>query len=199
MHLTDVPIAPTMRARPHELLRRLLIAASLVASTSLLLLGCSAGDADQAADSGIDFGPANVPLPPGQWSATGTVLKGEEESNEPPGTVLKRPWTFKKTCNPACHTVFFRWTLYGPSVTNRVPHGRIYTADFPPVEVPCVYPGGSNYTRHAYGQSHDSYRVWWSADRKRVVALEHQTETGCYRTPGLPTVTRWSAIAARAH
>src|SRR6185437_8572914 len=111
---------------------RLAVAATLAALGGALLLGCSAGDSNR--DAGIDFGPANVPLPPGKWAATGTVLKGEKMSNEPPGTVLKRPWTFRKVCNPSCHRVFLRWTLYGPSITRLVPHGSFYTANFPPVE-----------------------------------------------------------------
>ncbi len=193
MYLPGAPIAPAMRVR-HREKPRLAAAASLAALSGFLLLGCSAGDPNR--DPGIDFGPANIPLPHGQWAAIGTVLKGEEMSNEPPGTVLKRPWTFKRVCDPSCHRVFLRWTLYGPSITRLVAHGRFYTANFPPVEVPCVYPRGSHYTHHRYGGSHDNYKLWWSADGKHVHAMERQTETGCYPTPGVPTLTRWSASRA---
>jgi hypothetical protein len=172
-----------------------------VVALSAFVLGCSAGSADlnSGADpgQGIDFGPANVPLPPGEWAATGIVQRGPEASNQPPGTMLKRPWSFRKRCDPACRILFLRWTLYGPSVTRLVAHGGFFTAKFPPVRVPCVYPRGSSYVRHPYGESHDSYRLWWSADGRRIDAVEHRVETGCYPTPEPPDLTRWTAVRAR--
>lgn len=171
-------------------------AAALAALSSILVLGCSTQGSDPAGPDVSNLGPANVPLPPGEWAATGIVQKGTPLSNQPPGTVLKRPWTFKKTCIPSCRRMFLRWTLYGPSVTRLVAHGGFFTAKFPPVEVPCTYPRGSSYTRHRFGQSHDSYRLRWSADGRRINAVEYRLETGCYPTPDPPDVTRWTAVRA---
>jgi hypothetical protein len=71
-----------MRACIETTPRRLVIATLLATVTSLSVLGCSAAVS----------GPANLPLPPGEWTATGTVLSGGSFINEPTGTVLKRPW-----------------------------------------------------------------------------------------------------------
>jgi len=143
------------------------------------------------------LGPANIPLPPGRWEATGTIVwvAPNVMTNQPPGTVLRRPWNFHSVCRGTCKLVFSRWTLYGPSVTPLVKHGRFFIAQFPPVEVPCAYPRGSSYPRHPFGQSHDRYKLWWSSDRTEIYAIERRIQTGCYRTPD-PDVTRWHAIRA---
>jgi hypothetical protein len=193
----DVPISPAMRARSQGTPKRLLLAATLVAVASLTASGCSAGVSVNSTGTSRHFGmgPPNKPLPPGEWEATGVVV-GERASysNEPVGTVLKRPWTFRKICNSSCHRVFFRQTLYGPSVTRLIPAGGgRYTAAFPPVTVPCYYTRDYPHARHPFGQSHDSYKLWWSANREKIRAVEHQTQTGCYRTEEPPSVTRWFA------
>jgi hypothetical protein len=141
------------------------------------------------------LGPANIPLPSGGWEATGRVVWVAPKvlTNEPPGAVLKRPWNFQKVCHRSCRIRFSRWTLYGPSVTWLVKHGHFFTAEFPPVTVPCAYPRDSSYPRHQYGQSHDRYRLWWSGDHTWIHAIEQRTETGCYRTVDPPDVTRWHA------
>jgi hypothetical protein len=64
------------------------------------------------------------------------------------------------------------------------------------VSVPCIYPEGSSYRRRNYGQSHDRYRLWWSADGTQIHAIEHRLQTGCYERPDPPDVTRWRARRA---
>ena len=155
-------------------------------------LGPGAGQA-----SGL--GPANIPLPSGGWKAIGVVVwvPPKTMSNQPRGTVLKRPWDFHRVCRDGdCKFMFSRWTLYGPSATWLVQHGRFFTARFPPVRVPCTYPQGSSYTRHPYGQSHDYYKLRWSSNRTRIGAIERRIQTGCYRRTDPPDITRWRATRA---
>ncbi len=106
-------------------------------------------------------GAPNIPLPPGQWTATGTVLKEVNIADEPAGTTLKRPWTFKTVCQSSCHTLFLRQTLYGPSETTLTAHDGIYTATFPPVTVPCATAPGSS-------GLYDSYTLQWSPNRQQT-------------------------------
>jgi hypothetical protein len=174
----------------------------LLGICGLTMTGCSAKlsvqsqDHSEQAQGHYGMGPPNRPLPPGQWEATGKVLVERVHwSNEPVGTVLKRPWTFNTVCEPACRKIFFRQTLYGPSETQLEPRGQVFTARFPPVRIPCYYPThGYSGIMRAYGQSHDVYRLWWSSDRTRIHALERQVQTGCYKTSDPPTWTRWLAI-----
>lgn len=188
---------------------RMVAAFVLAAAACLSLISRGRDGGDAAGDPGLpsssnphyskDLGPANIPLPSGGWDATGRVIWVPPKvlTNEPPGAVLRRPWSFRRVCVRSCRIVFSRWTLYGPSVTVLVMHGRAFTAKFPPVTVPCAYPRGSSYPRRRYGQSHDSYRLWWSHDHTQIHAIEHRTETGCYRTPDPPDVTRWRASRSR--
>ena len=131
------------------------------------------------------------PLPSGLWVATGTVLSAVNLAGEPVGTVLKRPWAFKTICTPSrCQTLFLRETLYGPSRTVLVGHHGYYTAEFPPVAVPCSGTG------RFLGRLHDSYTLRWSDNRQQLLAVQHQRgDGGC----GLPSsqTTRWTA--ARIH
>ena len=101
---------------------------------------------------------------------------------------------FQQVCHGACKVFFARETLYGPSVTLLLERGHAYTAKFPPVRVPCSYPRGSSYTPHPYGESHDSYRLWWSNHHTQLRAVEHRLATGCYPNPDPPDVTRWQAV-----
>lgn len=145
-----------------------------------------------------DRHPADPPHLEGDWAATGEVqwVDPDVNSTQPPGTILNRPWNFEEVCNGPCRIAFARGTLYGPSVTWLVPDGSGYTADFPPVQVPCAYPRGSAYDRQPYGYSHDQYRLWWSQDHTKLLAIEHRTQTGCYSTPERPDTTRWQAVRA---
>lgn len=153
----------------------------------------------QDARSTAGLGRQGIPFPAGRWEATGRVARVAPNvlTNQPPGTVLKRPWAFGRECHRTCKVVFSRLTLYGRSVTSLARHGRrFFTARFPPVRVPCSYPRGSSYHRRQYGQSHDSYELWWSSDRTRIHAVEHRLQTGCYSTTDPPDVTRWNATRA---
>jgi hypothetical protein len=113
----------------------------------------------------------DIPLPPGGWTATGTVREAVNSADEPAGTVLVRPWTFVKVCRTSCRTLFLRQTLYGPSETVLVAHDGFYAAVFPPVTVPCAhYPGEDAGT----AQSYDTYTLRWSANRQQILAAEQQ-------------------------
>ncbi len=130
----------------------------------------------------------DVRLPPGDWTATGTVRQAVNSADEPAGTVIVRPWTFKKVCSVSCHTLFLRQTLYGPSETVLVAHGGSYTAAFPPVTVPCAhYPGEDAGT----AQSYATYMLHWSADRQQLLAVERQSSISRYCS-GTQTTT-WVA------
>jgi len=147
---------------------------------------------DPHASATPDYGHFDSPLA-GRWSATGTVLSAVHLAGQPRGTVLKRPWAFKKVCKPTgCRTLFLRETLYGPSITTLVPHHGFYTAAFPPVAVPCTGPQGTTPGRP--GRLHDTYRLGWSTDHQRLLAIEHQIgppSRGC--GPRSTQTTRWSA------
>ncbi len=149
--------------------------------------------------NGAGLGLPSSPLPAGRWEATGRVVWVAPNvlTNQPPGTVLERPWAFSRECRRTCKIVFSRMTLYGRSVTSLTRHGRFFTAKFPPVRVPCSYPEGSSYPRRRYGQSHDSYKLRWSSDPTQIHAIERRRETGCYDTTDPPDVTRWHATRAR--
>jgi hypothetical protein len=86
--------------------------------------------------------------------------------------------------------VFSRSTLYGPSVTFLRRHGNEFTAVFPPVAVSCLGPHGV--TRNRPGRLHDRYRLWWSKDGRRLIAVEHQVAGGRCGLPGRAK-TRWTA------
>ena len=130
----------------------------------------------------------DVALPPGGWTATGTVLNAVNSADEPAGTRLVRPWTFPTICNPGCRARFLRQTLYGPSETVVVPHHGFYTATFPPLTVPCAhYPGENGGT----AQSYSTYTLRWSAKRQQILAVEHSSSTSA-NCPGSDT-TRWVA------
>jgi hypothetical protein len=130
----------------------------------------------------------DVRLPAGQWTASGTVLRSANSADEPAGTKLVRSWTFGKTCDPACRTIFLRQTLYGPSETIVTSRHGFYTAVFPPVTVPCAhYPGEDAGT----AQSYDTYTLRWSPDRQQIIAIEHQH--GVSQTCPDTQANRWVA------
>jgi len=153
------------------------------------VIGC--GSTGNLARPPITPGSVRMPdirMPPGEWTATGTVLRAVNSADEPVGTRLVRSWTFSRICDPRCQTVFLRQTLYGPSKTVVVAHHGLYTAAFPPVTVPCAhYPGEDAGT----AQSYDTYTLWWSHDRRQIIAREqnHSVSQNC---PGAQT-NRWVA------
>lgn len=164
--------------------------------------GSTAPDAPAAADpapvgdqTAAEPATTTLPLPSGGWDATGRVVSVEPnvDSNQPPGTVLERPWSFEEVCQETCKVVFSRMTLYGLSVTWLLRRDNVFVAKFPPVTVPCSYPRGSSYPRHVSGESHDEYELWWSDDGTRLESIEHRVQTGCYPPPNPPDVTRWEA------
>lgn len=143
--------------------------------------------------------PGSVPLPhvhlqPGEWTATGKVHMAVNSADEPAGTVLMRPWTFKRVCHTSCRTLFLRQTLYGPSETMVVAHDGFYTAAFPPVTVPCAhYPGEDAGT----AQSYDTYTLRWAADHQRIIGVEQQRSVS-RNCPGKQTDT-WLATRNDPH
>jgi hypothetical protein len=150
--------------------------------------------AGMTASSDSAMPPANIPLPPGEWEATGVVTKVLPpglNTNEPEGEILKRPWTFRTVCHESCRTMFLRQTLYGPSRTSLVRHGSVYVANFPPVTVPCFYWRGWTGPRPPYGKSYDSYRLARAGGHTEIVAIEHRLSTGCEGETS--DVTRWRA------
>ena len=95
---------------------------------------------------------------------------------------------FIRVCHPACHVLFLRQTLYGPSETVLGTDHGYYTAAFPPVTVPCAhYPGEDAGT----GMSHDTFKLWWSNDHRQILAIE-QGRTLSHNRPGANT-DRWVA------
>lgn len=186
-----------MRMHPREQAGRVLISAALLGMCCVVATGCSDAELSALLRNSTGPGPANIPLPSGQWEAIGKVLVGGSR-NEPVGTVLKRPWTLKKNCGVSCATYLFRWTLYGPSETRLEPHGRFFIAKFPPVRVPCAYPTrGYSGVMHAYGESHDVYEIRRPLGRTLIHAIEHQVQTGCYKGVGAPSWTSWWAVPNR--
>jgi hypothetical protein len=127
------------------------------------------------------------PPPIGLWAATGTVLSAVNLADERAGSVLKRPWAFRTICkSSSCRTIFLRETLYGPSRTVLVAHDGYYTAAFPPVAVPCSGTG------RFLGRLYDSYTLRWLANRKQILAIQHQRGSGGCGLPSRQT-TRWTA------
>lgn len=135
------------------------------------------------------------PIPTGRWDAKGTVLSSENLANQHTGDILERPWGFVTVCKLGrCRTIFVRGTLYGISKTALVPHHGYYTAAFPPVAVPCLGPGGRTPGRP--GRLYDTYRLSWSADGRRLHAMEHQVGAGRCGPVSRQTV-RWTARRVR--
>jgi len=121
------------------------------------------------------------------------VIRAVNSADEPAGTRLIRPWTFRKVCARECRTLFLRQTLYGPSETVLVANHGIYTAVFPPVTTACAhYPGEDAGT----AQSHDTYTLWWSHDRRHIIAVEHQRSVS-ENCPNTQT-DRWVATRTEA-
>jgi len=209
-----------MRACTETWPRRLLVAALLAAAAILSVQGCGAGvsagpqntrsssSARQPARpgraarpllrAGHDQNPAGLrerhggPPPTGIWAATGTVLSAVHLASAygsvHAGEVRKRPWAFKTICKLSwCRTLFLRGTLYGPSVTTLAAHHGYYTAAFPPVAVRCSYSG------ELLGQLHDSYTLWWSANRHQILALERSRGSGRCDGPPSRSTFRWTA------
>ncbi|HVV88950.1 MAG TPA: DUF6159 family protein, partial [Solirubrobacterales bacterium] len=200
--LPGEPPIPKPRRRSSTIFRRVVIGA-LALMVGLLVLGAILGRhrSDSRPSAGANdaraMGPANRPLPPGEWEATGVKLTGVPGyTNEPAGTVLYRPWTFVKDCRHSCRIFFFRQTLYGPSVTKLVQIGRNrYVANFPGVRVPCAYQGTYTGPRRSFGRSHDRYRLYGRLSGNELHATEWQSESGCYPgEPEPPDVTKWRAI-----
>ena len=194
-----------MRTCAEPMSRWPLVTALLAIMTSLSVLGCSAGVSNAPS---IDQKPAGLrpwhsspsaglsqrhsgSLLAGQWGATGTVLSAVNLANEPAGSVLRRPWAFKTICKSSwCRALSLRETLYGPSVTMLVAHHGYYTAAFPPVAVPCIGPQGVS--RRRPGRLYDRYRLWWSANRRQLFAVQHQIGLG-HCGPISRQTTRWTA------
>lgn len=130
----------------------------------------------------------DVRLPSGEWAAKGTVIRAVNSADAPAGTKLVRPWTFRKVCDRECHTLFLRQTLYGPSETKLLAHAGVYTASFPPVTVPCAHYAGED---AGTALSYDTYRLRWTANRRQILAIQHQRSVS-RSCPGTQT-TRWVA------
>lgn len=203
--LGDLPGEPPVakpRQRRSTTFRRVAIGV-LALVIGLLVLGAifgrhrSTSQLSESTNDARSMGPANRPLPPGEWEATGIKLTGTPGyTNEPAGTVLYRPWTFVKDCKHSCRIFFFRQTLYGPSATRLVQIGRNrYVANFPGVRVPCAYQGTYTGPRRLYGQSHDRYRLYGRLSGNELHATEWQSESGCYpQESEPPDVTKWRAV-----
>lgn len=132
------------------------------------------------------------PPPSGQWVATGLVQSSAHVLDSNAGEVIKRPWAFIRVCKHSwCRTLFLRQTLYGPSKTLLVSHHGFFTAAFPSVKTPCPTPGGVPPPRFA-GRNTDRYQLWWSANRQRLLAIEHSTDHGCGSPTPAKETTRWT-------
>jgi hypothetical protein len=173
------------------------LAVVVVVLAALVVFGLIRHGSTQRAAGGSSMGPANRPLPPGEWEATGTVVKGQSAqfTNEPIGTVLHRPWSFETVCKGTCQIVFLRQTLYGPSATELIAAGSDrYTASFPPVRVPCAYTATYSGPRRPFGESHDYYVLYGDPGGSELTATEQQVQTGCYPGTEPPGLTRWHAV-----
>lgn len=202
--LGDLPgEAPVPKPRRRARTFKRVVVGVLALAIGLLILGAIFGrhhpnsQLSAGANDPRSMGPANRLLPAGEWEATGIKLTGVPGyTNEPAGTVLYRPWTFVRDCRHSCRILFFRQTLYGPSVTKLVQIGRDrYVASFPGVRVPCAYQGTYTGSRRSFGLSHDRYRLYGKLSGDELRATEWQRESGCYpQEPEPPEVTRWRAV-----
>lgn len=162
--------------------------ALLLALLSGACIGCSSSGTTPAVCC------ANAPMPRGEWEAVGTVAASDGYINEPTGTILNRPWWFRKICASSCRIEFVRGTLSGLSKTILKRHRGYYSAAFPPVKVPCPYPAGSS--PRSFGFDHDSYVLRWTSDRHEIHAMEH-SEGGGECGPGSARQTvEWVATLA---
>lgn len=139
--------------------------------------------------------PGSVPRPyvrfsSGEWTATGTILETHAADGRP-GERIVRPWNFARICeNHYCRTVFIRQTLYSQEETPLEAHGGRYVADFPPETTPCPhYPGEDAGT----SQNYATFTLWWSANHKEVLAMEHEKYVGHDCGGGETETVRWVA------
>lgn len=138
-------------------------------------------------------------LPTGAWVAVGRVVTAHGYLHRRAGEVLARRWSFTTTCHQdiGCRTRFSRITDVGPSTTLLVPHHGYLTADFPPVSVPCLGAGDRGMAPGTPGRMYSSYKLWWSANRTRLIGAERSVSHD--RCVPAASRTRWRAIStARA-
>lgn len=162
-------------------------------------LSASAPKSNQRPPTGTPLTRTHSGLPTGAWVAVGRVVTAHGYLHRRAGEVLARRWSFTTTCRKdiGCRTRFFRITDAGPSTTLLVPHHGYFTADFPPVFVSCLNAGGRGMAPGTPGRMYSFYKLWWSANRTRLVGAERSVSHD--RCVPATSQTRWRAIStARA-
>lgn len=197
-------------------LQRWVFAGPIFLLASLFLCGCmpraSAPSGDRppstATSAQLRFRPPrNAPQAPGAlrthfgfpvggWVAQGQVITAHGYLHRRAGEVLTRPWLFTTTCHKGagCRTRFLRMTDVGPSATFLVSHHGYFTADFPPVSVPCLGSGDRGMAPGMPGHMYSFYKLRWSADRKRLIAVERSVSHD--RCVPASSRTRWTAVSS---
>lgn len=179
-----------------------MVAASLLAKLLAVLIlavasGFGAGSRSaQSAGEEAQFGRApSVPLrshsrPGGAWDATGEALVARGIANESAGDALKRRWLFRTACSGSdCRTVFLRTSAYGTQRAELLAHRGYFTATFGPIAVGCEG------LRGLPGSFRAHFKLWWSTDRRKLIADERGVYAAGKCDPG-ESRTRWAAIPA---
>jgi hypothetical protein len=115
------------------------------------------------------------------------------------GDVLTRPWLFTTVCHKGtgCRTSFLRMTDIGPSRTFLVAHHGYFTAKFPVLRDRCLdsnYPSGLAPGKP--GRMQSVYRLWWSSDRRTLLARERSASHD--RCTPQASRTFWTAVSNSA-
>jgi hypothetical protein len=127
--------------------------------------------------------------PSGEWVATGRVLVAHGVVERTTGEVLKRRWFFEKSCGAVtCPTLFERTTSGAEIEKSRLSfEPGYYAAAFGPISDGCE-------ERPGWFASFDGrFRIWWSADRSRLLAEETGRFAGGHGCPLAVERIRWVA------
>jgi hypothetical protein len=127
--------------------------------------------------------PPQVHLPPGEWTATETVLT-TNAIDVCAGERLVRPWDFRRLCKAGtCKTYLFTADYYEEERAQIVHDGRDrYVAVFQPTTVPCPHrPGEGTGTDRSYATA----TLWWSPETQIIHGLAREHQVGaCGGGPG---------------
>jgi hypothetical protein len=138
------------------------------------------------------FAPPEVHFPPGEWTATRTILT-TNAIDFCAGERQVWPWDFRRLCKAGtCETFLFSGSYYGVAVAKIAPDGRDrYLAVFQPAPVPCPHRPGEDAGTNQY---YATIALWWSPDRQILHGLERAHQVG--PCGGGPSQTS-SYVAAR--
>ncbi len=126
--------------------------------------------------------------PTGFWKATGHVLVAHGVGGRLTGEIMGREWAFGSVCDPEdCRTTFTRTATDELAESVLRVHRGYMSASFPRISDGCeVRPGW-------FADFTGRFRIWWSHDHHRLLALEAGRWPGGEGCPPAEERIRWVA------